>query len=452
MFSHTASKAPHGSCHRGSLDLRRAGLGSMSNNIAAAQELQLRTGRYGIGVSWDRMGNAIDLDLQAVIVDNKGAIIDAVYYNNLKALKSITHSGDEQTGDKAGLDEVVWVSLQKLPEQVKLIIFVVAAFSGGSLRDANNGALHVLEEKLDNEVARYGLEQTDAAVDAVAMMRRADDGTWSLRIIEEPAREGRHFIDILEPVLGNLIRAEIPSAPRRMKVAFAMEKGSVVDLPETNAIGHIAAGLGWDVSPSAGGDVDLDVSAVIFSADSQPLGSVFFGQIEGFGLQHSGDNLTGEGDGDDEVIQADLMHVPAEAQQIFFVVNVYTNGVTFDKVSNAYCRILDSSGDEMARYVLREGRGERGLIIARLFREPGIGGGGRWGFQALGKFCRGQTWKDSVPEMAKLARMTAQELQLRGSSYASLDRGATFTEVPPAASVVVAPPPVKEKSSACSLM
>eukprot|EP00930_Biecheleria_cincta_P083276 TRINITY_DN72882_c0_g1_i1.p1 TRINITY_DN72882_c0_g1~~TRINITY_DN72882_c0_g1_i1.p1 ORF type:complete len:428 (+),score=103.16 TRINITY_DN72882_c0_g1_i1:123-1406(+) len=427
----------------------------MSNNVVAAQELHLHTGKCGIGVSWDRVGNTIDLDLQAVVVDNKGAIIDAVYYNNLKALKSITHSGDEQTGDKAGLDEVIWVSLQKLPEHVRLVIFVVAAFSGGSLREVSNGALHVLEEKLDNEVARYGLEQTDAAVDAVAMLRRTDEGAWCLRIIEEPAREGRHFIDILEPVLGNVIRAEIPGAPRRMKVAFAMEKGSVVDLPETNAIGRIATGLGWDVSPSAGGDVDLDVSAVIFSGDCRPLGAVFFGQTEGFGLQHSGDNLTGEGDGDDEVIQADLMHVPAEAQQIFFVVNIYTNGVTFDNVSNAYCRIMDASGDEMARYVLREGRGERGLIIARLFREPGIGSGGRWGFQALGKFCRGQTWKDSVPEMDKLARMTAQQLQLRGSSYTSLDRGATVTAAQPAAAVVVAPPaPLvqEKKSSACSLM
>ena len=54
------------------------------------------------------------------MVDDKGSIIDAVYYNNMKGLKgSITHSGDEQTGKKAGFDEIVWVHLPKLPEHVR---------------------------------------------------------------------------------------------------------------------------------------------------------------------------------------------------------------------------------------------------------------------------------------------------------------------------------------------
>lgn len=380
----------------------------MSN---AQVDLPLPRARYGLGVSWDRQDRDLDIDLQAVVVDAKGAIIDAVYYNNLKALKAITHSGDEQTGAKDGLDEVIWVTLDKLPDHVRMIIFVVAAYSGGSLRDARNGSLHVLEERKETEVARFGLEQSDQAVDAVAMLLRSPAGAWALRIVDEPAQEGRHFIDILEPTLGNLIRREIPSAPRRQKVAFAMEKGSVLDLPQTASIGAINAGLGWDVSPAAGREVDLDVSAVFFSKDCKVLGAVFFGNTEEFGLVHSGDNLTGDGEGDDEVIAADLSRIPAHVEQIFFVVNVFTNGVTFEQISNAYCRIFDSNGEEMARYVLREGRGERGLIIARLFREPAAGGD-RWSFQALGRFCRGQTWKDSQGEMLALARRGAKELQL----------------------------------------
>lgn len=87
--------------------------------------------------------------------------------------------------------------------------------------------------------------------------------------------------------------------------------------------------------------------------------------------------------------------------------------MTFDRVQSAYCRICDNEGAELARYVLREARGESGLLIARLFREPGVR---RWGFQAVGTFCKGNTWKDSVNDMRKLCQTGARTLQLSHSN------------------------------------
>lgn len=410
------------------------------------QEVRLSAAKYGIGVSWETNIGApvVDIDLQAVVVDDKGTIIDAVYYNNLKALKAITHSGDETTGEKAGIDEVIWVSLNKLPGKVKLILFVVAAYSGGHLRNAKNGKIHVLEERKDNEVACFGMEQSEFDVDAVAMMVRSDAGDWNLHIIEIPAQEGQHFIDILEPTLGNLIRAQIPGAPARQKVAFAMEKGTVVDLPESHSLGIVCAGLGWDTADDM--DIDLDVSAVCFSAEARCVGAVFFGNMDEYGLQHSGDNLTGEGDGDDEVITANLEAIPQQVQQIFFVVNIYTNGLSFEQVSNAYCRIFDRTGAEFARYILREGKGKRGLVIARLFREPGE----RWGFQALGQFCRGKTWKDAVDDIAPLAQTSAQRMQMAGgvSTWELGGKGGSRT---PSGFQAAPPQTPKPKSSACTI-
>mmetsp|Transcript_46928 Transcript_46928/g.84622 ORF Transcript_46928/g.84622 Transcript_46928/m.84622 type:complete len:202 (-) Transcript_46928:29-634(-) len=200
----------------------------------------------------------------------------------------------------------------------------------------------------------------------------------------------------------------------------------------------------------SGGEVDLDVSAVMLNKDAKVMGAVFFGQTEGWGFEHSGDNLTGEGDGDDEVIHANLANVPADVEQIFFVVNVYTSGVSFDKVSNAYCRIFDSTGEELARYVLREGRGERGLVIARFFREPGM----RWGFQAVGKFCRGQTWKDSVPEIEPLARFNARQMQMRSSTSETLSVAPSFmgTTPTPTAQPLPSPSTQAKSSSTCVQM
>merc|ERR1712050_12164 len=120
------------------------------------------------------------------------------------------------------------------------------------------------------------------------------------------------------------------------------------------------------------------------SAQATHVDTVYFGKLRGSGLTHSGDNLTGAGEGDDEQIQCQLDAVPATVQQIFIVVHIYTKGVTFEKVRNAYCRIFDSSGNELARYLLREAGRESGLLMARLFREEER----RWGFQAIGTFTR----------------------------------------------------------------
>jgi tellurium resistance protein TerZ len=380
--------------------------------------LPLSKGRYSLGLAWDRGTHSIDVDLQAVIVNAKGCIIDAVYYNKLTALNAITHSGDEQTGEKVGFDEMVLVNLENLAmstdqeKQVKLIIFVVAAYCGGSLQDAPNLSMRVLQGRKGKGVASFSLARASGAAKVVGVMERTDRGGWFLESVDTPSAsaDGRHFVDILEPALGSLIRDRIPSAPARQKVAFAMEKGDVFDFPETAKMGKVFAGVGWDAVP--GVTVDVDVSAICFSQDGRELGAVFFGNAREFGLEHSGDNDTGEGDGDDEVISAELDGIPAEVGEIFFVANVF-GGATFDQLSNPYCRLLDGSGAELVRYRLGEGRGEKGLIVSRLFREPGS----RWGFQALGQFCRGSVWKDAVPEVAALVGKPATAFQASPGAF-----------------------------------
>mmetsp|Transcript_94590 Transcript_94590/g.282497 ORF Transcript_94590/g.282497 Transcript_94590/m.282497 type:complete len:417 (-) Transcript_94590:42-1292(-) len=416
----------------------------MVPDLGKSEELPLTAGRYGIAISWDQSGrSSVDVDLQAVIVDDRGQVVDAVYYNNLKALKCVTHSGDEMTGEKAGHDEVIWVSMTKLPANIHIIIFVIAAFQGGRLRDAKNGKVHVLEECKDNEVASFSMEESEEEVDVVAMMVRSGGG-WALRVVDVDAQDGQHFIDILEPTIGNLVRSVLPDAPKRLKVAFAMEKGAVVDLPRSEDIKQVIAGLGWDTLK---GDVDLDVSAVLFDASGKHRDAIFFGNLEGHGLHHSGDNLTGEGAGDDETIVMDLEVVPDWVRQVFFCVNIYTNGTSFERVANPYCRMMDASGTELARYELKEAGKHNGLIIARLFRD---GRGARWGFQAIGTFCRGRTWKDSVTEMAQVFAKSPQQLQLRGATTVFFGDAALAEAWPPASGGAAPPEPMK--SSACVLL
>mmetsp|Transcript_88435 Transcript_88435/g.239732 ORF Transcript_88435/g.239732 Transcript_88435/m.239732 type:complete len:425 (-) Transcript_88435:196-1470(-) len=386
----------------------------------SSEDLDLPKARYGFGVSWDTVGGrSVDIDLQCVVVDDRGSIIDCAYYNNLKAAGAITHSGDESQGKPDSIEEMVWVNMQKLQKNVHMLVFVVAAYSGGSLRDVANGKLHVMEQRSTNEVASFEMERSEASVDVVAAMFRSGPGSedWRLRIIDEPAQSGQHFMDIL-PLLSQVIRGFLPRAPPGQKVAFAMEKGGVLDLPMD--LGQITVGLGWDVDQ---GTCDLDVSAVLLDAGGQCVEAVFFGRLESaeHGIRHTGDNLTGEGDGDDEQIKVQLDRVGPGVQQVVFVVNIYTTGRTFLQVAEPFCRVVDdASGSELCRYALRDAGRQNGLIIARIAREAG----GRWGFHALGQTCTGKMYTDSLPQIKALSGVKTASLAAQAPFHAIYDRAA----------------------------
>jgi len=383
------------------------------------EEFDLPSSRYGFGVSWDQSRSSraqVDIDLQCVVVNNAGVIVDCAYYNNLKAARGITHSGDETTGQIAGIDELVWVNLPKLPETIQILIFVVAAYSGGYLKDVDNGQLHILEDNQKREIAKFEMEKSAASVDVVAAMHRGYDGVWRLRIIDEPAQQGQHFMDIL-PLLSETVRLFLPSAPLRQKVAFAMEKGSVLDLPQE--MGQILVGLGWDTDE---GEVDLDVSAVVLDQHGNDVEAIFFGRLESEdgSIIHSGDNLTGEGEGDDEQINCNLAMVSPRIQQVYFSINIYSPGKTFINVAAPYCRIVDcATGSELCRYCLRDAGREGGLLIAKIAREAGD----RWGFHALGLPCKGRTYKDSLPDIRRVCNMKTGSLMLRTQTMMNFGGG-----------------------------
>jgi len=237
-------------------------------------------------------------------------------------------------------------------------------------------------------------------------------------------------MDIL-PFLGEVIRTIIPDAPRRHKVAFAMSKGGLLDIPK--AMDSITVGLGWDTDK---GKIDLDVSAVLLTASGQMVETVYFGKLESVrhGIKHSGDNLTGEGEGDDEQVEAVLGRIGQDVQQVVFVVNVYTPTKSFEDVASPYCRVIDNaSGCEMYRYELRQAGTDNGLVVARIAREAADQR--RWSFHALGLPCRGRTYLDSLPQIQQLCTVSTQSLVERSDS----DEGLMRREAAP--STPVRPPP-----------
>ncbi len=149
------------------------------------------------------------------------------------------------------------------------------------------------------------------------------------------------------------------------------------------ALTTIRMGVGWDpvyVSGSAP-EVDLDASALMFAGDAI-VDAAYYGQLisRDGSVRHRGDNLTGEGDGDDEVVVVDLTRVPDPVTAIVFVVTSY-GGHTFEQISNAFCRLVDVATEaELANYTLRGGIPFTGMVMAIVHRTEGD-----WILEAIGE-------------------------------------------------------------------
>ncbi len=174
-------------------------------------------------------------------------------------------------------------------------------------------------------------------------------------------------------------------------MSVSLTKGGNVSLTkEAPGMTNVLVGLGWDARTTTGDDFDLDASALLLKADGKVLSNeyfVFFNNTKSpdGAVEHTGDNLTGEGDGDDESIKVDLAAVPAEVDKIVFPVTIYdaeTRRQGFGQVRNAFIRIVDRSGNkEIARYDLTEDAStETAMLFGELYRN-----GAEWKFRAVGQ-------------------------------------------------------------------
>jgi tellurium resistance protein TerD len=174
-------------------------------------------------------------------------------------------------------------------------------------------------------------------------------------------------------------------------VSVSLTKGGNVSLTkQAPGMTAVDIGLGWDARTTTGSDFDLDASAILIGSNGKVLSDnhfVFFNNLTSPDktVQHTGDNLTGEGDGDDETIKANLAGMASEVDKIVIVVSIYdadNRAQNFGQVSNAYMRVLNQAGgSEIARYDLTEDAStETAMIFGELYRH-----GTEWKFRAVGQ-------------------------------------------------------------------
>ncbi|WP_138906687.1 TerD family protein [Streptomyces chryseus] len=174
-------------------------------------------------------------------------------------------------------------------------------------------------------------------------------------------------------------------------MGVSLSKGGNVSLSkEAPGLSAVLVGLGWDVRTTTGTDYDLDASALMVNEAGKVASDqhfIFFNNLispDG-SVEHTGDNLTGEGEGDDEVIKVNLATVPADVMKIVFPVSIHDAGArghSFGQVRNAFIRVVNQDGGtELARYDLSEDAAtETAMIFGELYRD-----GAEWKFRAVGQ-------------------------------------------------------------------
>jgi tellurium resistance protein TerD len=174
-------------------------------------------------------------------------------------------------------------------------------------------------------------------------------------------------------------------------MALSLSKGGNLSLSkEAPGMTKVLVGLGWDARSTDGQDFDLDASAFLLKADGKVRADsdfIFYNQLKSTdgSVEHTGDNRTGEGDGDDEAIKVDLSKVPADIDRIAFTVTIHeaeTRKQNFGQVRGAFIRIVNQDNNsEVARYDLAEDAStETAMIFAELYRN-----GSEWKFRAVGQ-------------------------------------------------------------------
>ncbi|TSA42393.1 MAG: TerD family protein [Methylococcaceae bacterium] len=193
-------------------------------------------------------------------------------------------------------------------------------------------------------------------------------------------------------------------------MTISLQKGQKISLTKESGEGleKVIMGLGWDAKQTGGGflkgmfggggseTIDLDASCIMFGEDKKVIDTIWFKQLKSKdgSIVHTGDNRTGDGEGDDEQIIVDLAKIPITVQALVFTVNSFT-GQTFDAVENAYCRMVDSrNNNEIARYTLTAQGSHSAQVMGKLYRHNG-----EWKMHAIGENCNGRTIDALLPQI-----------------------------------------------------
>lgn len=355
------------------------------NEFPVGTERELHDSELEIGLSWDMSGEKIDLDLTAVLLTDSGQLVDAVYFNKTKSDdEAIIHSGDEKGGQKEGIDEKISINLSKLSSSTRVIAILINSSSGQGFLKIETAELTIYSKNERLMSINCGFKGDFLTLYSSLIFKQDEQSNWKIKNISKTGNQ-KNFVDCIPMISESLkfmidefLLKEVESWNLQTGKAFDLKKGDEIHLP--SCLNNIAVGLGWETQ------CDLDSSVMLLDEKGNLFESVNFSHkiSKTNAVLHQGDNVTGQGEGDDENIVIILDKIPANIRFLICSINVYTGGKTFDDVTQAYCRLIDwESKKEFCKYKLNESGKKKACILCYLRFDVSSQ---KWKVKALGEF------------------------------------------------------------------
>ncbi|MEU1654634.1 TerD family protein [Streptomyces griseofuscus] len=374
----------------------------------------------------------VRLDVSGLLLTGDGKVRsddDFIFYNQPSGPGVAYRSGGGAAPDAITVDTAA------VPPDIEKIVVTASPDAAGqtfqgieptaTIRDADGGAV----------LATFTPPQlgTETALVVVEVYRRG--GQWKARAVgqgyanglagiatdfgvtvEEPAAAPAAPPQPTAPPVAPSTAPPMPAAPPAAPAAptpgsgsgkinldkgrVSLQKNQTVSLVKGGRplLSQVRMGLGWEPA-FRGADIDLDASVIAYGPQRNHIDSCYFGKLTILkgAVKHSGDNLTGEGAGDDEVIVVDLGRIPQEVTGLVFTVNSFS-GQKFTDVAKAYCRLVDAATDEeLVRFDLTQAEPQTGVLMAKLIRQFS----GEWEMTAIGDFVKARTVRNMVDPAAR---------------------------------------------------
>ncbi|MFF2084514.1 TerD family protein [Nocardia sp. NPDC058176] len=335
------------------------------------------------------------IELSALLLTAQGSVLDS---SGLVFRGRPVGPGVRLAPGLGGRADSLVVALRSVPAGIAHIrIVVTLADRSAHLEDYAPGEVSVDDANgnplYDYVIDRAGPESTAIAVDLDLVERG-----WQVRAVGAGYRGG---FDALVAAHGGTVESPAPApaaAPRAVPIPLPDKPVRPKESRPNSAtpkislrngddpLAFVKMGLGWDPVRVQGQyglrevDIDLDASALLFAGETL-VDAAFFGGLasKDGSVRHLGDNLTGDGEGDDEVITVDLTRLPAQITTVVFVVTSYA-GHTFELVRNAFWRLVNGANNtELVRSNLQVGGPNTGMVVAKLYRD-----GAEWKVESIG--------------------------------------------------------------------
>ncbi|MBL1106296.1 TerD family protein [Streptomyces sp. 5-8] len=365
----------------------------------------------------------VRLDVSGLLLTADGKVRsddDFIFYNQPTGPGVTYRSGGGTAPDAVTVDTAA------VPPEIEKIVVTASPDAAGqtfqgieptaTIRDADGGA--VLGTFTPPQLG------TETALVVVEVYRRG--GQWKARAVGQGYADGLAGIatdfgvSVEEPAAAPAAPAAQPQQPAAAPAAppqpaapapgagkinldkgrVSLQKNQTVSLVKGGRplLSQVQMGLGWEPA-FRGKDIDLDASVIAYGPQRNHIDSCYFGKLTilNGAVRHSGDNLTGEGGGDDEVIAVDLGRLPQEVTGLVFTVNSFS-GQKFTEVAKAYCRLVDAAtGEELVRFDLTAAEPQTGVMMAKLVRQFS----GEWDMTAMGDFVKARTVRNMVEPGAR---------------------------------------------------